>query len=183
MTAEELARRLDEIRRMDFGALEALAGEIATEAREPLLGLSRVMGAMEGPEQPKARLVLERLGELAVLPWLAASRTLPPARKIEAVTAAYRAHAGLLQIVRAELERMLARTAPLPVPVLPGPVEEPPPVLRECDEGYLLLRRVLKPEEPWREYVLARSDFSHMTEAERDAAIASSVDGGRGTGA
>ena len=179
MTPEEIAQRLGPVRRLDFGALEALAGEIAADAREPLLGLSRVMGAVEGPEQPKARLVLERLGELAVLPWLAASRTVPLPRKVEAVTAAYRAYAGVLQVIRAELERMLERRTALPTPALPGPVEEPPPVLRECDEGYLLLRRVLRPEEPWREYVLARAEFSRASEAERDAAIASYVAGSR----
>ena len=183
MTPEEIAQRLGQVRRLDFSALEALAGDIAAEAREPLLGLSRVMGAVEGPEQPKARLVLERLGELAVLPWLAASRTLPLTRKVDAITAAHRAYAGLLQIVRAELERMLERTTPLPVPALHGPVEESPPVLRECDEAYLLLRRVLEPEEPWREHVLARAEFSRSSEAERDAAIASQVQGRRGAGA
>jgi hypothetical protein len=138
-----------------------------------------VVGAVEGPDLPKARLVLDRLGELSVLPWLAASRTLPLTRKLAAITSAYRAYAGLLLPIVAELERMLERKALLRPPELYGPIEEPPPVLRECDEAYVLLRRVLKPEEPWREYVVARSEFSRASEAERDAAIASYLAGRR----
>lgn len=177
MTPDEIVRRLDRIRRRDLPALEGLAGEIADEARRPLLCLSQVVGAIEGPDLAKARLVLDRLGELAVLPWLAASRTLPLTRKIAAITFAYRAYAGLLQPIVAELERMLGRKTLLRPPDLYGPVEEPPPVLRECDEGYMLLRRVLRPEEPWREYVLARAEFSRASEMERDAAIAAYLTG------
>lgn len=173
MTQDEILRRLTDIRKMDLASLENLAAEIAEEARRPVVFLSRLVTAPDGSEQRKAHLILEKLAELSILPWLAASRNLPLPRKLDSITLAYRAYAAIMQTVLIELDRMMARKTLLSPPIITGPVEEPPPTLRECDEGGLLFRRLRNSDESWRHHAIARGEFGLLSESERDAEIES----------
>jgi hypothetical protein len=173
MTNDEILKRLAAIRKMDLKSLEAIAGEIADDGRRPLVMLSRLATSVDAPEPRKARLILEKLAELSILPWLAASRNQLLPGKLDSIALAYRAYAAIMQTVLIELDRMMARKKLLEPPVLPGPVEEPPPTLRECDEGALLFRRLRNPDETWRQYAIARGEFGRLSESERDAEIES----------
>src|SRR5258706_15987402 len=95
MTPEAIRGRLTTLREMDFAGAEKLAQEMATDAREPLGSFARVLGWAEHPERRKAEFVLEVLGALSILPWLAASRKLSGGPRIEALSDAYRIYHDL----------------------------------------------------------------------------------------
>jgi hypothetical protein len=173
MTDDEILQRLAAARKFDLKALEDIAAEIADAGRAPLIMLSRLATSIDGPERRKATLILEKLAELSILPWLAASRSQQPPGKLNSLSLAYHAYAAVVRTVLIELNKMLERKTLLKPPVLTGPVEEPPPRLRECDEGGMLFHRLRNPYESWRQYALAQGDFSRLSEAERDAELES----------
>jgi hypothetical protein len=51
------------------------------------------------------------------------------------------------------------------------PIEEKEQPSRECDEGYLLLRQLLKADESEAAHAYVRRNFLDQTEAEADATI------------
>jgi hypothetical protein len=115
--------------------------------------------------------VLKMLGELSIMPWLAASRKLEGASRIEALSEAYRIYQELDRRVSERLRGMLKGQTPLPPPSVPGPVEVPVSVTRECDEAYLLLRHLHIPDEAEEDDRRYRLNFARMSEEDRDHLI------------
>jgi hypothetical protein len=171
MTPEAIRGRLSALRDFEFTAAERLALDAAQDAREPLGALVRTLEWAEHPDRGKAEFVVKLLGELAILPWLAASPKLDGARKIAALSEALRIYQDLDRRVVEKLRGMLRRQTPVPAPPLVGPVETPVPVTRECDEAFLLLRHLHNPDEPEADDRRYRLDFSRQSETERDDMI------------
>ena len=73
---------------------------------------------------------------------------------------------------------MLEARAPLPPPPIRGPVEVPPPITRESDEAYLLLRRLHMPQEAEADYREYQSSFRRKGEEERNRLIRHYIDTG-----
>ena len=171
MSPEQIRERLVSLREMDFVGAEKLAQEIAKEARRPLWSLMRVLEWAEHPDRKKAEVVLKMLAELAILPWLVASRKLEGGPRIEAFSEAYRLYRELDGQVIEKLRGMLKGQTPLPPPEFSGAVEVRVPVTRECDEAYLLLRHLAKPDEAEADDRRQRLAFARMSEEERDHLI------------
>lgn len=178
MTSEAIRERLSSLRKMDFAGAERLAKDIAKDAREPLWAFGRVLQWPGYPDRSKAELVLKMLGELSILPWLAASRKLGGAPRIQALSEAYRLYEELDRRIIEKLRRMLEGQTPLPSPTDPGPVEVRASVTRECDEAYLLLRHLHRPDEAKADYGRNGLRFSRMGEEERDRFIRHYLDTG-----
>jgi len=178
MTPEAIRGRLATLRKMDFAAAEKLAEDMAKDARVPLWGFGRVLQWPGYPDRRKAELVLELLGELSILPWLAASRKLGGEPRIQALSEAFRLYEELERRVIEKLQEMLKKQTPLPPPDAPGPIEVPIPVTRECDEAYLLLRHLHKPDEAEVEDRRNQLGFARMSEEERDRFIRHYLDTG-----
>ena len=159
------------MRSMDFGGAESLAAEILAGARPPLRGLYLTIAAAAHPDCRKAQTILGGLDELSVLPWLAAAGQRSGAEQIEALMEAYRASSRYEQRVMEKLRAMLDRKGALPPPSDIGTVEVPIPVTRECDEAYLLLRRLHIPDEPDADRREYESAFRRAPERERDEKI------------
>ena len=171
MTHDEIITRLRAVRRKDLVSLDKLASDIAGDTRKPLVQLSRMLSSIEGPITEVAQDVLEKLGALSILPSLSASRNLPLNRKVKAIEIAFTAYQQLVDAVARELDQMFSRKSELARPPMAGPVEEPPPVRRECDEAYMLAKRLRNPDESWRRHVIERADFARLSESERDVEI------------
>ncbi len=167
------------MRPMDFGGAEALAAEILAAARPPLRGLYLSVAAACHPDCRKAQTILGSLDELSVLPWLAAAGARTGAERIEALMEAYRANSRYEQRVTEKLRTMLDRKGALPPAANIGTVEVPPPVTRECDEAYLLLRRLYMPDEADAERTEYESAFRRASERERDEKITRFTDAGQ----
>ena len=178
MTPEEVRGRLATLGKMDFAAAEKLAEDIAKDARVPLWGFGRVLQWPGYPDRRKAELVLKLLGELSILPWLSASRKLGGEHRIEALSEAVRLFQELDSRVIEKLRGMLNGQTPLAPPHDPGPTEVPVPVTRECDEAYILLRHLHKPDEAEVDDRRNQLRFARMSEEERDRFIRHYLDTG-----
>ena len=178
MTPEAIRERLGALREMDFAGAEKLAEEMAKDARVPPWAFGRVLQWPGYPERSKAEFVLKLLGELSILPWLAASRKLAGAPRLQALSEAYRLYQELDQRVIEKLRGMLKGQTPLPPPNIPGPVEVRIPVTRECDEAYLLLRHLHRPDEAEADCGRNGLRFARMSEEERDRFIRHYLDTG-----
>lgn len=178
LTPEAIRERLSSLRKMDFASAERLALDMAKDARVPLWAFGRVLQWPGYPDRSKAELVLKLLGELSILPWLAASSKLAGAPRIQSLSEAYRLYQELDQRVIEKLRGMLKGETPLPPPTDPGPVEVPVPVTRECDEAYVLLRHLHRPDEPEADDGRNRLRFARMSEEERDRFIRHYLDTG-----
>lgn len=178
MTPEAIRGRLATLRKMDFAGAEKLAEEMAKDARVPLWAFGRVLQWPGYPDRRKAELVLKLLGELSILPWLAASRKLGGAPRIQALSEAYGLYQELDRRVVEKLQGMLKGQTPLPPSDAPGPIEVPVPVSRECDEAYLLLRHLHRPDEAEADYRRNELRFARMSEEERDRFIRHYLDTG-----
>ena len=170
MTREQIQARLSSIRKFDFGAAEALARDILKDARVPLHTLHRLAAVQGNPDGDRAQDVLRSLSELSILPWLVVGRRLPAGRQAQPVHEAYRAYQAFEQRLRQSLRAMLSRRNLVPPPNL-GDSEVKPKPTRECDEAYLLLQRLARPDEPPEEHGRRRSAFLARSEADRDGMI------------
>ena len=178
MTPEAIRGRLATLRRMDFAGAEKLAEDMAKDARVPLWAFGRVLQWPGYPDRRKAELVLKLLGELSILPWLAASRKLGGAPRIQALSEACSLYEELDRRIIEKLREMLKEQTPLPPPPVPGPVEVSVPVTRECDEAYLLLRHLHKPDEAEADDRRNGLKFARLGEEERDSFIRHYLDTG-----
>jgi hypothetical protein len=138
----------------------------------PLHQLYRTIAWSGHSDRSKAQIVLEALDELSIMPWLAAAGKLSGTHRIQALFEAHRASKRLEERVVEMLRSMLAgRSALPPPPILQGPVEVEPPVTRECDEAYLLLRRLHRPDEAAADSREYASSFRSTREEERNRLI------------
>jgi hypothetical protein len=171
MTAEQLRTRLDQARPDDSTRLKKAAQDVAAAANV----LPRELAALWHSKDPdtayKAQIVLSRLEELAIRPLLDSPPARAPAdRAWLAVTVAEAAIELRGRLVGA-LERMLEDRAVIPRPANAGPVEEPLPDRRVCDEAYLQLRRVLKSTESVEAYYLNANAFLRLSVEEKETEI------------
>jgi hypothetical protein len=172
MTGGDASKRLSAVKLDDGAALDALTQDIVADAAAPLAALGETWAAAKDePEQLKVVRVLNLLVELASVAWL---RAYSPADQPHKAHAATRAAAGYAQLearMTKELGDLLASRTPVPQPKPPEPVEERRPPTRECDEAYLLLRRLLRADEPELEQTLSERGFLALTNADRDKTI------------
>jgi hypothetical protein len=171
MTPEVIRERLSSLRELDFAGAERLAEEMAKDAREPLGSLARTLEWSKYHDRSKVESVLKLLDELSILPWLSASRNLKGTNRTQALSEAYRIYQDLDRRVIEKLRGMLKEQTPIPPAASTGPIEVPVAVTRVCDEAYLLLRHLDKPDEADADDRRYRLSFARMTEEERDGRI------------
>lgn len=171
MTPDTIRERLSLLREMDFAGAEKLAQDIAKDASEPLGDFARVIQTPFHQDRSKVVAVLKLLYELSILPWLSATRELEGSLRIESLSEAHRAYQQLQAQIIGKLRAMLQGQTPIPPPYVPGAVEVKVPVTRECDEAYLLLRRLHSPDELEADYRRFCLRFARMNEEERDRII------------
>jgi hypothetical protein len=170
MTDEEIQTRVAALGKYDFRGAEALAKELLVEGRVPLRALQRLLIIPGSPELGKTEGVLGMLNELSILPWLVASQNLQGTAQTAALTAAFQAYENLGQQLVPMLRSMLGKRTALPPPDL-GPLEVKPPIMRECDHAYLLLRRLSKPDESADESHRYGVEFSRLNDKQRERLI------------
>jgi hypothetical protein len=175
---EEVQQRLASQNEMDFRSAEALALDIVRDARIPLGTLQRMLTRPESPDRKKAELILKMLDELSFFPWLVAAGQMDGASQVHAFFEAFRVYQSLERQILQNLRAMLKKRDPLPLPDTLNPAERSDPVVRECDEAYLLLRHLDNPDEPTAEYRQYGYVFARLSERERDRLIESYVDKG-----
>ena len=159
------------MRKMDFAAAEKLATEIVTDARPPLRALYLSVAGPTHPDGQKVQAILQSLEELAIFPWLAAAEQRLNGDRIDALKAAADATVAYQARVVKTLREMLQRREVLPPPAVRGAMEVKPPVTRECDEAFLLLRSLHLPDQPDADRQESDSQFRLLRDADRDKQI------------
>ncbi len=172
MTSEQVLQRLSEIDPGEFRKLQALADEVGADARQlPRLLVRRWRGGADA-EGRKTETVLTALRELAVGVWLDSDAGGGSGARVRAMSQAGRGYLEAVKRLRVKLDRMMQGKRPMPRPPAAECTEEPDPPSRECDEGYLLARALLKTGESDLVAMLGRKQFLLMSEPRRDAEIA-----------
>ena len=170
MTEEEIQTRVAALGKYDFRGAEALAKELLVEGRVPLRALQRLLIIPGSSELGKTEAVLGMLNELSIFPWLVASQTLDGTAHTGALAAAFQAYDNLGQQIVPILRSMLGKRTALRPPDL-GPLEVKPPIMRECDHAYLLLRRLFRPDESANDSHRYGTEFSRLNEKQRERLI------------
>jgi hypothetical protein len=173
MTGDQARARLSEIEPTAYRELHELARRIRADAREPLRRLAALWRAGGDPEEQKAARVLASTRELAVVPWAQVARTTAAARSLEALVQACQTYAAARDDVLAGLSKMMQRKTLMPPPPTAGMTEEKELPSRECDEAYLLARRLSKTDESDLAHILARREFLLLSPTQRDTEIQS----------
>jgi len=181
MTGDEARRRLSEIQTGEYRKLAALARQIRDESRKPVSTLAGAWASGTASDQRKAETVLTALGELTVESWLSTGRSMTGQRKTRCVMQAGLAYLSAAEHVFQKLNRLMESKAPVPGVPLAGRTEEKELSSRECDEAYLLARRLLKADEPEWIHPVIRKEFLLMPVAKRDTEIANYRKTGRWT--
>ena len=180
MTGEETLRRFAEIAPTEFRKLSDLANLIVEDGRRALPGLIRLWSSDGDSDAAKAEEVLTGMRELAVEPFLSASASAGGESRIRAVAQAGRAYLASSEQVLSKLSRMMESKAPLPAaPQVGPPQEEEELPSRECDEGYLLARKLLNVEDSELVEMLLRQEFLSLEKADRDKEIAGFTKNGK----
>jgi hypothetical protein len=167
---DEIRTRVAALGKFDFRGAEALAKELLVEGRVPLRALQRLLIIPGSPELGKTETLLGMLNELSILPWLVAARNLQGTAQTGALTSAFQAYDNLGQQIVPMLRSMLGKRTALRPPDL-GPLEVKPPIMRECDHAYLLLRRLAKPDEAETDSHRYGTAFSRLSDKERERLI------------
>jgi hypothetical protein len=170
MTDEEIQTRLAALGKLDFRGAETLGTELLVEGREPLRALQRLMILPDKSGAAKAEAVLNLQYELAIIPWLVVARGLDGPLQIPAISAAWRSFEILDKQITTILRAMLERRTALRPPDL-GAIEVPPPITRECDHAFLMLRRLSRPDEPEDESHRYGTAFSRLSAKRRERLI------------
>jgi hypothetical protein len=132
--------------------------------------LQRLLIIPGSPELGKTETLLGMLNELSILPWLVAARSMEGTAQTGALTSAFQAYENLGQQIVPMLRSMLGKRTALRPPDL-GPLEVKPPIMRECDHAYLLLRRLAKPDEAETDSHRYGTAFSRLGDKERERLI------------
>lgn len=168
MTAEECLRRLVLAAKGENLKLRELARDIGSDSRKPLETLAHLWAYAGEPYRRKAETILNRLGAVSVPSLLALK---PPAPAAKAGFEAARALLTTQRLLAARLLQLMDSRVPMPPVPSAGQTEEKELPSRECDEAYLLARRLLKGDDSERQRSQLRRVFLTMSEAERDAEI------------
>lgn len=172
MTGDEAVRQLAEIPEGEFRGLARLAQRISDDSRKPPQTLTGLWQSGSAAERAKAGAVLEHVGAISVPALFRLGDSAAGERRAHAVTQAARAYTQASTAAMTKLTRMMESKAPMPLPSSTGPPpEEKELPSRECDEGYLLARRLLNVEDAELDRSLLRKQFLLMEKTERDNEI------------
>lgn len=162
------------LRDLDFDddqGLENLARTISENAWKDPRIIVGLLHSKDEDDAGKARTVLLSIGDTALTPLVeSVSPDIPEKYVWDMKTIINIQMETRLRIVRL-LEKMLEDKRPVEMPELPPGTEEKYVPRRVCDEGYLLMRRLLAFEEGEEDRFFNADAFLQMENKERDAEI------------
>lgn len=178
MTAIEVLNEVEAAPRESWPAMDKLAGRLRAALGEAPDMLARFWNARIGAERAKYSRIMQGIDELGVPTWLTAADAAREEDRLAALRGAAAAAETWRRLLAARLSPMLERKTAIAPPVHDQTVEEQELPSRDCDEVYLALRRILRPDESEYVSIIVRRRFLRMPEQERDAEIESFRRGG-----
>jgi len=170
MDKNELNIQLNRIDENDEEALENLSQKVLKEVRTPLEAIIRIWSLPDKNSSAKAAFMIDELGELAIGPLLTVDTSKDVPKQIWRISAIVEAELALRTKIAAHLDKLLDDKTPVPMPDF-GPIEEPPPPRRVCDEAYTAMRQLLNVTESREQQFMNIEEFLHLPDKEKDAEI------------
>lgn len=173
----DLQQRLDALDAKDRKGREALTDSLRGETYAPAEELAKYWRRNKGqpgqlnPQGDKALFILQNLGPAAYPPLMAVLDTVSPEDKLFVLEDLIDRHAQQRREMAAQVEALLDDKSLVISSGAGGGMEEKPPERRICDEGYLLLRRLLHVTESEKEGAEAAWRFLRLEEKQKDEAI------------
>jgi hypothetical protein len=171
MTSDQLLDRLKKLDPDQGDELERLSVAVRNQSRELIRTLIRAWAGSDVKLAQSARAVLAQCEELPLAPLLDARDALGAEGRVWRVRTAVESELQLRDRTARRLDPGYDDRTPVPMPKLPGGMEEPVMPRRICDETYLLLRRMLNPQEKALAYTMNSRAFLALAEKERDREI------------
>ncbi|GEM_PF-936769 len=167
-----IAESLRHIDKNDEARLDSLAEAIKQKGEKGVREAVSLMHSRDTALAEKAFGVVLELGPIALNPILDSLRTDKPDETVLELGHALdlaQADRGRLASV---LDKLMDDKQNVPLPEQPANTEEKLPPRRLCDEAYLMLRRLLSPEETIDDQIMNGRLFLDLSEADRDKEIA-----------
>ncbi len=170
MNRQVLEDQLNQISASDEQAITKLADTHKFQSYAAARSAADIWLERGHPNRPAAEMLLTEYGELSIRPlievhdktaWLDLAWLLDTA-----VTAELQLRAQMLQ----QLEALMQNKTLIPQVPMKGPIEEPVPEVRVCDEAYLQARRLSSGEGP-EQRVLNEDAYLQLAFDERDEEI------------
>ena len=168
--ASNILQRIKNIPASDERALEEIGIEIEREARRDIREVVKVLHSGQEEDIKKAAIILSAAGDIGLAPLLELSDETDVKIFVFNIEAAMEYHLNNRRDISQVLYRMLNDKRPVPIPYLPKQEEEIQP-RRVCDEGYLMLRRLLSLEEEEDELYENEMIFLDLSDSEKDKEI------------
>ena len=173
MTATDVVQQLDATPRESWAAIDKLALQLRGQFRDGPDMLARFWNARIGSERAKYERIISGLEEVAAPTWLAAADAARDDDRLDALRGAAPPAAAWRTQVVLRLLPMLERKTAITPPARDELIEEKDLPSRDCDEVYLAVRQLLRPDDSEYVSIVVRRRFLRLTEQERDAEIQS----------
>jgi len=173
MTSDQLLVLLKQLDPEQGDELQRLSVAVRNQSRELIRTLIRAWAGSDEKLSLNARAVLAECEELPLAPLLEARDALGVEGRVWRVRTAVETELQLRERTVRRLDAGFDDRTLVPMPPLPGGMEEPVIPRRVCDETYLLLRRMLNPQERPLAYTMNSRAFLALAEKERDREIES----------
>ena len=181
MNRTQLTRELGELSGTQGTEMQALVTRLTAEARESAkaaialwqAGTPETFEAVRANPglSDKAAALLVELNDLATIPLLDAPDPSGVVERVWVLRGAVGAQLEVRERILARLDRMLDDRTPFPPRQNAGPIEEPEPERRACDEAYVLMREFISFGESELTQLMNIEAFLHLPEEERDEEI------------
>jgi hypothetical protein len=171
MTSDQLLDLLKQLDPAQGDELQRLSVAVRNQSRELIRTLIRAWAGSDEKLSVNARAVLAECEELPLAPLLEARDALGVEGRVWRVRTAVETELQLRERTVRRLDPGFDDRTLVPMPPLPGGMEEPVIPRRVCDETYLLLRRMLNPQERPLAYTMNSRAFLALEEKERDREI------------
>ena len=171
MTSDQMLEMLKRLDPDQGDELDRLGAAVRNQSRDLVRALVKGWAGSDARLSANARTVLGQCEELLAGPLLDCRDALGIEGRVWRLRTAVETELQLRERTVRHLDPGFDDRTPVPLPVVTGPTEEPPMPRRVCDETYLLLRRMLNPQEGPLTYTMNSRAFLALSESDRDAEI------------
>ena len=171
MTSEQLVESLRKIDPQQEAEFDSLAMAVRNQSRELTRTLVRVWSGSDPVMSRKAERLLAQSEELTLGPLSESRDSVGAVERVWRLRSLIEGELQLRERLLSRLDPLLEDRSPVPMPAPPGDAEEPVLPRRVCDEAYLLVRRMLNPQEGPLTFQLNSRAFLGMSDKDKNAEI------------
>jgi hypothetical protein len=171
MKRDELNDKFSKLNPANHADMDSFFETVKDKARETTYAAVTLWTEPESKMSAKAASLLADIDDLAIVPLLDAPELTDVSQRVWLLETVVAAQLELRDKIVTKLEKMLDDKSMVPLPKDTGPVEEPPPPRRVCDEAYVLMRRLVNFDEGKTTHYMNVEAFLNLPNAKKDVEI------------